>query len=237
MIKCLIVDDEPIAIDILRTYIADLEGIEIVKECKNAIEAGNFLSKNTCDLIFLDIQMPQLSGLSFLKSLVNPPKIIITTAHREYALEGFDLNVVDYLLKPIAFERFLKAVNRIRTPEGKSESLNTVENGNNEHYFYIKSGNILMKVHVEDILYIESISNYVKLFLKDDKTIVSYQSMGYLETMLPSSSFLRIHRSFIVSLSKISAFGGNYVLINKKELPVSNSYKEKLSILIDKRKL
>lgn len=219
--KCLLVDDEPLATSIVKNYLAQVEGFETVGTCRNAVEAYNFIRKHRVDLIFLDIEMPKITGLEFLKNLRNPPYVIITTAHREFALEGFDLNVIDYLLKPIRLERFLQAIQKI---PGKNN--NNLESANN--FVYLKSDGKNIKIKFEQILYIEGLSNYVKLVLEDKKTLVTYLKMQEIENILPSASFLRIHRSYIVSKEKINAYSKSKIEVGSTTLSIGGQYKERV---------
>ncbi|MCA1761299.1 MAG: response regulator transcription factor, partial [Bacteroidales bacterium] len=200
--NCLIVDDEPLARELMRNHIQKLDNFEIVAECSDAMKALDALRNHKVDLMFMDIQMPQITGIEFLKTLKHPPQVIITTAYREYALEGFELDVVDYLLKPITFERFLKAVNKYF--QVSSDSFGSVENyspvnNNEEAYIYVKENKKVLKLHLKDILYIEGLSEYVKIHTSE-KRIVTKTSMTSMEEKLPDNDFMRIHKSYIVSL-------------------------------------
>ncbi|MDJ1481137.1 LytTR family DNA-binding domain-containing protein [Cytophagaceae bacterium YF14B1] len=228
-IKCLIVDDEPLAIDILERYISQLDTLSLQGKCDNAIDALIFLQKNKIDLLFLDIQMPKLSGLDFLKTLSNRPRIIFTTAFREYALEGFDMNALDYLLKPISFERFLIAINKYHTLYDPSVQLPAmIQSAGNEMFaeafIYLKADKKMVKVFLKDIVYIESLKDYVKVKTQDQE-IITYQRITYLEEKLPDDKFLRIHRSFIISLAKIKSFNSTHIEVGDWELPIGRQYK------------
>lgn len=225
--KCLIIDDEPLARDLIRNHIEKLDNFEIVAECGDAMKALQELRDQQVDLMFMDIQMPQITGIEFLKILKNPPKVIITTAFREYALDGFELDVVDYLLKPITFERFLKSVNKYY--QITHEDVQNTEPANEIHttdesFIYVKENKRVIKVYLHDILYIEGLSEYVQIYT-DKKKIVTKLSMISLEEKLPSESFLRIHKSFIVSTSQIEAFTSHTIEVPGKELPIGRSYK------------
>jgi DNA-binding LytR/AlgR family response regulator len=225
--KCLIIDDEPLARDLIRNHLEKLENFEIVAECGDAMKALQELRDHHVDLMFLDIQMPQITGIEFLKILKNPPKVIITTAYREYALDGFELDVVDYLLKPITFERFLKSVNKYYqvTHEDVQNNLPAKETTvSEETYIYVKENKRVIKVFLSDILYVEGLSEYVQIYT-DKKKIITKISMTSLEDKLPGDGFLRIHKSFIVSLSKIEAFTSSTIEVPGKELPIGRSYK------------
>ena len=224
-IRCFIADDEPLARSILKQYISDLPKLELRGECNNAIQALEFLQENTVDLLFLDINMPQLKGTDLLKILKDPPKVIFTTAHPEYALEGYELDVVDYLLKPIQFERFVKAVHKamhlpIQNKEWQPELKNRQENG----FIYFRADRKMVKVMLEDILYVESMKDYIKVNTKDG-VIITKQSITSLEAMLPEEHFIRTHRCFIVSLNKIKAYTTEIIEIDRHEIPIGKLYR------------
>jgi DNA-binding LytR/AlgR family response regulator len=225
-LNCLIIDDEPIAQEIIEGYIQLLDHVEIIGKCKNALEANNLLLSSPVDLIFLDIEMPYLDGLTFLKNLENPPKVIITTAYREYALEGFELNVVDYLLKPISYERFLKAVNRVLSNPSKTSPLQNP-------YIYIKVDMKMVQVFLDEILYFQGLSNYVRVYCKE-RNLISYQKLSHLEEVLPPEQFIRSHRSYIVNLRKITAYTNNDIEIGGTELPIGGNHKEKIIKVLSK---
>jgi DNA-binding LytR/AlgR family response regulator len=225
--KCLIVDDEPLARDLIRSHVSKLDNFEVIAECGDAIEAFQSLREKPIDLIFMDIQMPQITGIDFLKTLKHPPKVIITTAFREYALDGFDLDVVDYLLKPITFERFLKAINKfyLATQDEIQPSPVTISSSNYEEaYIYIKENKKVVKVYLNEILYIEGLSEYVQIYTQKKK-IITKTSMSHMEEKLPEDGFLRIHKSYIVALGKIEAFTASSIEVPGKELPIGRSYK------------
>lgn len=227
-IRCIIVDDEPLAIEVIESYISRLENIEVAAKCSNALKAFDILKKEPIDLIFLDIQMPKLTGLDFIKTLQNPPKVIITTAYRDYALEGYELNVVDYLLKPISFERFLKAVSRVYHTEVTPETSDIIKDIESEEaYIYLKADKKMVKVHLGDILYIESLKDYVRV-KTHDKEVITHQKISYLEEKLPEECFLRIHRSFIVAVKKIETYSATSIEVPGKELPIGRLYKDKV---------
>lgn len=225
--KCMIVDDEPLARDLVRGHIEKLENFEIVAECDNAMKALSALREKHIDLIFMDIQMPQITGLEFLKTIKHPPKVIITTAYREYALEGFELDVVDYLVKPITFERFLKSINKfyqmfqdqVQVVPGVSP-----EKAMDESFIYVKENKKVIKVYLSEIRYIEGLSEYVQIYT-DKRKIITKTSMSLMEEKLPAENFLRIHKSYIVPVNKIEAFTANTVEINGKELPIGRNFK------------
>jgi len=226
-VKALITDDEPLAQNVIQQYAQKLPDLTIIGTCNDAICAHKFLQENSVDLLFLDINMPKLSGISFLKNLKNPPLVIFTTAYSEYALEGFELNAVDYLKKPFSFDRFCKAYFRaeeLLQLKLQSQTDNTT-NENTDDFLFIKSDKKTIKVKFEDLYYIEGLGDYIKLHLKDKK-LVTNLSMKKIFTLLPKNSFFRTHKSFIISLDKIDAIEGNMTLINGKKLPIGNSYRQ-----------
>ncbi len=225
--KCIIVDDEPLARELIRGHVEKLENFEIVAECSDAMKALSVLREKQVDLIFMDIQMPQITGIEFLKTLKHPPKVIITTAYREYALEGFELDVVDYLLKPVTFERFLKSVNKfyqMSQEQVQVVSSSSSEKAQEESFIYVKENKKVIKVYLNEIRYIEGLSEYVQIYT-DKRKIITKTSMALMEEKLPADSFLRIHKSFIVPVGKIEAFTANTIEIQGKELPIGRNYK------------
>ena len=229
-LRCIIVDDEPLAIEVLASYVDKVEGLQLVAGCDNAVKAFDLIKKEPVDLIFLDIQMPRLNGIEFLKVLDPAPKVIFTTAYREYAIESYELNVVDYLLKPIAFNRFLMAVNKVIKNGGgePNEAVSGISISNpDEPYIFLKADRKMVKVYLREILYIESLKDYVRVKTLD-KEVVSHQKISYLEQNLPEDGFLRIHRSFIVSIRKIEAYSSNSIEVNGVVLPIGRNYKEEV---------
>ncbi|RFZ92009.1 DNA-binding response regulator [Mucilaginibacter conchicola] len=226
-IRVLIVDDEPYAVEVIEKYLSAFTEMELVGKCNNGIEAFKILQQKQVDLMFLDIQMPGIKGTDLLKSLKNPPKVIFTTAYSEYALEGFDLNAVDYLLKPIPFDRFLRAVDKIyNLPDGKGKPLISYEAPVSDHeaFMYLKVDRRTVKVNINDVLWIESQRDYVKVIVKDH-VYITRQKISLLEEMLPEQKFVRIHRSFIVAVAKITSFYSYSVDVNGHELPIGRNYK------------
>lgn len=227
-IRCLIVDDEPPAREIIRRYVQDLPTLQLVGECANAVQALAVLQQRKVDLLFLDIRMPQLDGTSFLKTLKNPPRVIFTTAYSEYALEGYELDVVDYLMKPIRFDRFLKAVNKAFPPANhQSEpkpAVNREEEKKNESFVYFRADRKMVKVMLDEILYIESMKDYVKIYTAGG-LIITKQSISSVEAMLPEKQFLRTHRSFIVSVNRVSSYNHELIEIGKTEVPIGKLYR------------
>lgn len=227
-VKCLIVDDEPMARDVIRRYIEKIPSLRLTGEFGNAIDATIYLQENSVDIIFLDISMPQLSGTDFVRSLRHVQKIIFTTAHKEYAHEGFELDVIDYLLKPIRFDRFLRAVNKAFPKKlQEAETLNskaTEENKIGASFIYLRVDRKMIKLMLDDILYVESDKDYVKLFTEKG-FVITRQTIASVEAMLSDSEFTRIHRSYIVSLGKIKSFTHEIVEVGNKELPIGKLYR------------
>lgn len=233
MYKCIIIDDEPIAIRVIRNHLSAFTDFEIIAECGNALEAMPILSKEKTDLMFCDIQMPQITGVEFVRSLAHPPKVIFTTAYRDYAVEAFELQVVDYLLKPISFERFTKAINNfLEQNTVKNDAENpTITAANAKEFIFLKADKKHYKINISDILYFESLGDYVIAFTKNKK-IVTKERLGNMAEKLEVHNFIQIHRSYIVSVEKIETVGPGFVEINKKKLPVGRSYKPKLNRLL-----
>ncbi|MCG1035981.1 LytR/AlgR family response regulator transcription factor [Polaribacter sargassicola] len=225
-INCVIVDDEPVARKILETYVAKIPNLNLVKSCKNAMEAFEIVNSASIDLFFLDINMPDVSGLSLAKSINKKSKIIFTTAYREYAIDGFDLQAVDYLLKPIAFDRFLQSVNKFfETQTTVSKKVKTVETSLKNNYIFVRSERKMVKVVFDEILYVESLSDYIKIYTTE-KVLVTRETISNIEMKLPSQQFLRIHRSYIVNLNKVDSYTNELLEIGKKAITISRTYKE-----------
>ncbi|WP_346854176.1 LytTR family DNA-binding domain-containing protein [uncultured Draconibacterium sp.] len=225
-IRCIIVDDEPVAREILENHLSKIEAIDVLATCKSAIEAFNAVSTQKIDLIFLDINMPEISGLSFAKSINKNIKIIFTTAYREYAVDGFDLQAVDYLLKPISFERLLQGVNKYlneTTPVLTAEPVEIVSEKSES--IFVRSERKMIKINFAEILFIESLADYIKIHLKGGN-VVTRETISSIEAKLPQQDFIRVHRSFIVALKSITSFTSELVEIDKKQIPISRSYKE-----------
>ncbi|MBS1660501.1 MAG: response regulator transcription factor [Bacteroidetes bacterium] len=236
MLNCVIVDDEPLAREGLADYVKEIDFLQLAGVCMNPIELGKILDNQKIDLIFLDIQMPKMNGLDFLRILQNPPMIIITTAFSEYALEGFQLNVLDYLLKPITFDRFFKSVSRARdyhqlttakppAPAQPAETTANLQRG--EDFVFIKCSNKFEKIHFSDILYIEALQNYVAIYTTKGK----YLTLLYLKNIeqnLDSKAFIRVHKSYIVSIAKIDSIDGNEIKIATHRIPVSRNYRDQV---------
>ena len=229
--RCIIVEDEPLAQNVLKKYIADHPSLELVATCTDALEAQLVLSKQDVQLIFLDINLPKLSGVNFIRSLLQSPLIIFTTAYPEFAVEGFELNAVDYLLKPFSFERFLKAVNKVL------EKLNTLPVPKKEEkdgFVFFKSDRKIHKVDLESIHYIEAIGDYMKVITDSGQLIIN-ETMKNLQEELPAGDFIRVHKSFIISRNKIKFIEGNYVQIEEKSIPIGATYRNEVLSTIDKK--
>jgi len=235
-IKCLVIDDEPPARDILKKYIAGVELLQLAGECSNAVETLSFLQNNSVDLLFLDIKMPHILGTSFLRTLKHPPKVIFTTAFRKYAIEGFDLNAVDFLLKPISFERFLQAVNKVMQMNihapGNTNTLNEALPDQSHPFLYFRADRKMVKVFLEDILFIESLKDYIKV-VTTNKVIVSKQSISSLEEMLPKDAFVRVHRSYIIAVNKIDSYNTDLIEIGKKEIPIGRLFRHDVNRILN----
>ena len=226
-LRCLLIDDEPPALKVLESHISQINGLEIVAQCKNALEALDVLASKTVDLMFLDIKMPKILGTDFLKNLSHPPKVIFVTAYRDYAVDGYDLDAVDFLVKPVSFERFLKAITKVKRMMGQeTASPANNNNSNTEAFVYLKVDRIMQKVFVDDILYIESWKDYIKVFLTTGKNILVKQSISAMENLLSDHKFLRIHRSYIVSTDKIAGYNALTIKINSTEIPIGRLYKQ-----------
>ena len=231
MLRCLAIDDEPLALELLEDNISQVPFLQLAGKCNNAIEAIQFLKENSVDLIFLDIQMPGLTGLQFIQSLTQKPMIILVTAYEKFALDGFNLDVVDYLVKPVALDRFIRACNKAW--ELYQLKNKTVENI--PEYFFVNVEYSLQKVEFGDILWIEGLKDYVKINLRSSsKPTVTRMSMKALEDQLPSSKFLRIHKSYILAIAAITSIRKNSVFVGNTEFPVGDNYKDGVAALINK---
>ncbi len=228
-IKTIIVDDEPHAIEVIGKYLESFPEIDVIATCNDGISAFHTLQQKNIDLMFLDVQMPGITGVELLKSLKNPPKVIFTTAHSEYAVEGFELDAVDYLLKPVSFNRFLKAMDKTFNKLGEAKPKlvvpETSSSAELNKFLYLKVERKTVKVNVKDIFWIESIKDYVKVVLAD-KVLVSKQKISLLEELLPEDQFCRIHKSFIVNIQKVESYYTYAVEILGKELPIGRNYKQ-----------
>lgn len=227
--RCIIIDDEPLAIEVIESYLNSIGGFEIIGKCSNALKAYDILREEEVDLIFLDIQMPELSGINFLKSLSNPPKVIITTAYRDYALDGFELDVVDYLLKPIPLERFIKAIDKYNSYRTKQKLpiAKVLRPGETKPFIYLKSDRKVLKIFLENIILIEGMKDYVLVHTKNSRVITKEQ-ISNLEKKLSAHNFIRVHKSFIVSLEAVTAFSSRSIQTDKKEIPIGRNYKNEV---------
>jgi DNA-binding LytR/AlgR family response regulator len=227
-IKAIIVDDEPHAIEVIVNYIRNFPEIDLVAKCSNAVQAFQLLQHEKIDLLFLDIKMPGLLGTDLMRSLNHPPKVIFTTAHQDYALDGFDLNAVDYLLKPIPFDRFLKAIDKVfdfyKVTNHKISVSQQPAEQKTDIFLYLRIDRKMVKVNVSDIYWVESLKDYIKVVLKD-KVLISKQKISLLEELLPDDKFVRIHRSFIVAMGKIESYHSYSIEVLGKELPIGRNYK------------
>jgi DNA-binding LytR/AlgR family response regulator len=224
-IRCINVDDEPLARELIAGYIGKIDNLELIANCSNVLEAFQVLKEKKVDLIFLDINMPQISGIEFLRSLSNPPKVIFITAHKEYALEGFELDVVDYLLKPVSFSRLLKAIDKFYNLSNNSVQTVAGDKSTEQDFVYLKENKKILKVLLNEIDYIEAMGEYCQVYV-EGRRIIPKMSIKSMEDLLSGKDFLRIHKSIIVPVKKISAFSASTIEINKKkELPIGRSYK------------
>ena len=232
MLKYIIIDDEPLAHEVIEEFCSMLPHLQLEKNCYNALEAMQFLNENTVDFMFLDINMPKLRGLDFLKTLTKPPKTIITTAYKEHALEGFELNVVDYILKPFSFDRLVKAVNKVSETQTTKTIIKEVSSSTDSTTrFFVKGDKKHHQIDLNDLLYIEAYGNYTKLYLKDEM-IVSHEKISHYEDLLDTTNFLRVHKSFIVAIDKIKFIEGNRILINEHKIPIGQTYKSSINKLL-----
>lgn len=232
--QCLIVDDEPIAQQILEKYITQIDALHLVDKCSNAFEALNVLHREKIDILFLDIKMPSLSGLDMLKTLQNPPKVILTTAFSEFGVESYEYGIIDYLLKPIPFERFLKAVNKILLPKNTllTKELTDENPTSDPTFIFFKADKKMHKYYFADILFIEGCGNYVKIHTQNDKPLLVLDKLTELKDKLPQKEFLRVHKSFIINVSHINKIKGNMLTIKDKAVPISATFKQYLDGLI-----
>ena len=235
-LRCLIVDDEPPALDVLELYIQSVEGLAVAARCENALQAFQVLQQQSIDLMFLDITMPKLIGTDFLRTLRNPPPVIITTAYREYALDGYELDVVDYLLKPIPFDRFLRAVGKVMkssdnpmlAPIPEKEPARYTESG----FLFFRTDRKLVKVLTNDILYVESLKDYVRISTATGKPLVVKQTISALEAMLPADQFVRVHRSFIAATAHVTTYTPRHIEIAGQELPIGRLYQKEVERIL-----
>jgi DNA-binding LytR/AlgR family response regulator len=226
-LRCLLIDDEPPALKVLARYITAIDGLEIAGQCKNAIEALDVLQQKTVDVIFLDIKMPHIIGTDFLKNLSHPPQVIFVTAYREYAVDGFELDAVDYLVKPVSFERFFKAITKLnRMMGGETSTFTAKDVPSPPSFIYLKVDRDMKKIFVNDIEYIESWKDYVKVFLNNGKFFLVKQPISAMENLLSEHKFIRVHRSYLVSFDKISGYNSISVQLTGHEIPIGRLYKQ-----------
>ena len=226
--KCIIVDDEPLARELIRGHIQKLENFEIVGECSNAIKAMETMRNHSIDLMFLDIKMPQISGIEFLKTQKNPPKVIITTAYSQYALDGFELDVVDYLMKPVTFERFFKAINKYFATKTQQDISLVNENEFDNHAFiYVKENKKIIKIYLREIHFIEGLNEYIRIHTDNSRVVVKSSLMS-IENKLPSELFIRVHKSYIVSIPRIRAFNATTIELENANVRIGRSYKNQV---------
>ena len=233
MIKYIIIDDEPLAHDLIKEFCDMLPHLEHKKSCYNAMEAMQFLNNESIDLMFLDLNMPKLTGFEFLRTLTTPPKVIVTTAYKEFALEGYELNISDYLLKPFSFERFVKAINK--AIGSKSQKLHATQKLHDHFRFFVKGDKKYHQIKSEDILFIEAYGNYTKIYFQE-AFIVSHESISHYNDFLAATHFLRVHKSFIVALDKINQIEGNIIKIFNHNVPIGRTYKSRVSQLFSNNK-
>ena len=227
MIRCLVVDDEPLALDILEDYISKVPFLTLVKTTTSAIEGLSLVQSDAIDLVFLDVQMPELTGIQFLKIINGKCDVILTTAYSQYALDGYELDVVDYLLKPIAFDRFYKAAQKVLQSSGNTNSSapEVLSVQKNHDFIFVKSEHKIQKIYLDDILYIEGLKDYISIFTRSER-IITLQNMKKMEESLPSKSFIRVHKSYIIALGKIESIERSRIQIGEKIIPIGDTYRE-----------
>ena len=226
-LRCLLIDDEPPALKVLQSHIAQISGLEVVGLCSNALEAMDVLHRRQVDVMFLDIKMPKIIGTEFLRNLSHSPKVIFVTAYREYAVEGFELDAVDYMVKPVSFERFLKAIDRLKRVTGENSLAETKQHSSKpEAFVYLKAEKAMREIFVNDITYIESFKDYVKLYFDNGKYLLVKQSIKAIENLLSEHNFIRVHRSYMVSVPRISGYTNMTIQLSSTEIPIGRLYKQ-----------
>lgn len=240
-INCIAIDDEPLALQKMHDYILRIGYLNLLSEFDNAIDALEFVKSNAVDLVFLDIQMDELTGIQMLETMTDKPKIIFTTAYHEYALKGYELDVCDYLLKPISFQRFLQACEKVHqilssSEKPKSATVKAENNNKQDTYFFVKNGNLTQKVNFEEILFVEGMKDYLRIWTKKEK-IMTLLNFKKLEEALPSDSFVRIHKSYLISIDKIESIERNHVIIAGESLAIGETYRREFFKIIDEKKL
>lgn len=239
--NCIIVDDEPLAQQVLEDYIITIPFLTLLAKCSSAFEAFDVLRREKIDLIFLDIHMPNVSGIDFLNSLEQKPILVFTTAYSEYALDAFNLNAIDYLVKPIPFDRFLKAANKafdyysLKTAKTVTKQEKTEEK--TDRFIFVKSDYHTQRVDLNEISYIEGLKDYVKIYLTSGKTVVTLNSLRNMAEKLPSDEFVRVHKSYIVSISKIGTISRNRIIMGEKYIPIGDNFKEEFYALLNKNNI
>ncbi len=231
-IQCIIVDDEPVAREILEIHLSKIDTIDVVANCKNALEAFQAVNTYPVDLIFLDINMPDISGLTFAKAVSKEVKVIFTTAYREYAIDGFDLQAVDYLLKPISFPRLFQSISKYIGENQKTEVLSSKEIEDKPDSIFVRSDRKMIRINFDEILYIESLSDYIKIHL-NEKLVLTRETITSIEAKLPKNDFLRVHRSFIVAVGKIESYTNEIIELGQKDIPISRSYRQQVMEFLD----
>jgi len=233
-IRCQIIDDQPLAINVIKKFLEQFQHADMVSSCEHAMDAFDYISENPVDLIFLDINMPILNGLDFLKSLKNPPLVIITSAYRDYAVEGFELNVLDYLVKPISFQRFLKAMDKANSAmREKNTAIQPVINNpeSTKSFVFLKVDKKMVKVYLDEILYIESLKDYVRIRTVYED-LITHQNLNGMARILPAENFIRIHKSYTISVDKVKSIEGNCVEIASKLIPIGRNYRKEVKGII-----
>ena len=230
-IQCVIADDEQLSRDILKAYIEKMAQLQLSAECKNGMEVFDVLKSRKVDLLFLDIQMPMLTGIELLKTMLHPPKVILVTAYREFALEGYELNVLDYLLKPVSFTRFLKAVDKYPDPPANTTPANT---NTPAAFIDVRSEKKTIRIPLQDIVCLEGMKDYVRV-QTGTSAIITHQTLQYFEELLPKDQFIRVHRSYIISLGKVTAFTPSWVEIQGKEIPIGSFYQQQVMLRLEGR--
>ncbi len=238
-ITCITVDDEPLALEVLQDYIEHIPNLQLIKNCSSVLEAFSIIHQKKVDLMFIDINMPEMNGLEFIRALKSPPLTILTTAYPDYALESYQLNVVDYLLKPIPLERFLQAVEKaIPLVQQQKQQLSTPPSTTfDEAFLFIKSERQMLKIDTKDIHYIKASGDYVSFHFAEKKPIIAYGTLQKVETKLPKKHFIRVHRSYIVALHHIDAIIGNMVKVGKEKIAIGKGYKKRLEAAINNKRL
>jgi DNA-binding LytR/AlgR family response regulator len=226
MIRCLVVDDEPLALDILEDYISKVPFLTLVKTTTSAIEGLSLVQSDSVDLVFLDVQMPELTGIQFLKIINGKCDVILTTAYSQYALDGYELDVVDYLLKPIAFDRFYKAAQKVLQNNGNGQAApQEISSANTHDFIFVKTEHKIQKIYLDDILFIEGLKDYISIFTRTER-IITLQNMKKMEESLPAKSFIRVHKSYIVATGKIDSIERSRIQIGEKTIPIGDTYRE-----------